>query len=181
MDPEQELVFGWMGLSPALLLDPLPTGDSLMVRVVRPDADPEAVLEEARQQLAASGSRRRRRGRNGEGRNGMADANGIADANGMADAPDVAESPVVSGAFESPVSEAIPIFEITPAPFEPLPTAVPSELVTVAVPSRRSSGRSTPTQAPVPVVAAAAAPEAELAAADAGEPRRRRRRSSAAG
>jgi len=189
MDPEQELVFGWMGLSPALLLDPLPTGDSLMVRVVRPDADPEAVLEEARQQLAASGSRRRRRGRNGEGRNGMADANGIADANGMADAPDVAESPVVSGAFESPVSEAIPIFEITPAPFEPLPSSVPSEPVSVAVPSRRSPSRSiatavpapAATAAPVPVVVAAAVPAADPAGADAGEPRRRRRRSSAAG
>ncbi|WP_216920717.1 Rne/Rng family ribonuclease [Synechococcus sp. CCAP 1479/9] len=189
MDPEQELVFGWMGLSPALLLDPLPTGDSLMVRVVRPDADPEAVLEEARQQLAASGSRRRRRGRNGEGRNGLADANGTADANGMADAPDVTESPAVSGAFESPVSEAIPIFEITPAPFEPLPSSVPSEPVSVAVPSRRSPSRSistavpapAATAAPVPVVAAAAVPAAEAAGADAGEPRRRRRRSSAAG
>ncbi len=189
MDPEQELVFGWMGLSPALLLDPLPTSDSLMVRVVRPDADPEAVLEEARQQLAASGSRRRRRGRNGEGRNGVADANGMADTNGMADAPEAAESPVVSGAFESPVSEAIPILEITPAPFEPLPSPAPSEPVSVAVPSRRSSSRSTATAvpvpavtaAPVPVEAAAAVPAADPAGADAGEPRRRRRRSSAAG
>ncbi|PSB36884.1 Rne/Rng family ribonuclease [Aphanothece minutissima] len=177
MDPEQELVYGWMGLSPALLLDPVPSGDILMVRVVRPDADPEAVLEEARQQLAASGSRRRRRGRNGEGRNGTADANG------MADAPEAVESPAAAGAFDSPVHEAIPILEITPAPFEPLPTAVPSELVTVAVPSRRSSGRSTPVAvaAPVPVAAAAAVPATDSPAADPGEPRRRRRRSSAAG
>jgi ribonuclease E len=183
MDPEQELVYGWMGLSPALLLDPLPTGDSLMVRVVRPDADPEAVLEEARQQLAASGSRRRRRGRNGEGRNGMADANG------MADTQEAAASPAASAVFDSPVPEAIPILEITPAPFEPLPTPVPSEAVSVAVPSRRSSGRSTPaavpapvaTAAPVAAVAAAAVTAADPAGADAAEPRRRRRRSSAAG
>jgi ribonuclease E len=182
MDPEQELVYGWMGLSPALLLDPVPSGDSLMVRVVRPDADPEAVIEEARQQLAASGSRRRRRGRSGEGRNGLADTNGLADA------PEAGESPAPSGAFDSPVQEAIPILEITPAPFEPLPTSVPSELVTAAVPSRRSSGRSTPVAAASPVpaaapvaVAAAAVPAADAAAAEPGEPRRRRRRSSAAG
>ncbi|MEB3323062.1 MAG: ribonuclease E, partial [Synechococcaceae cyanobacterium] len=60
MEPEQELVYGWMGLSPALLLDPVPDADQLVVRVVRPGADADAVLEEARQQLVAVGSRRRR-------------------------------------------------------------------------------------------------------------------------
>ncbi|MEB3277206.1 MAG: Rne/Rng family ribonuclease [Cyanobacteriota bacterium] len=65
MDPSQELVYGWMGLSPALLLDPQPEGDNLLVRVVRPGDDAEAVVEEARAQLAASGGRRRRRGRGG--------------------------------------------------------------------------------------------------------------------
>jgi ribonuclease E len=63
MSESQELVYGWMGLSPALLLDPAPTSDNLLVRVVRPGDDAEAVIEEARQQLAASGGRRRRRGR----------------------------------------------------------------------------------------------------------------------
>ena len=67
MEPDQELVYGWLGLNPALLLDPSPGSDNLMVRVVRPGEDPELVLEEARQQLASSGSRRRRRGRGGSG------------------------------------------------------------------------------------------------------------------
>jgi ribonuclease E len=67
MEPDQELVYGWLGLNPALLLDPSPSSDNLMVRVVRPGQDPELVLEEARQQLASSGSRRRRRGRGGSG------------------------------------------------------------------------------------------------------------------
>ena len=67
MEPDQELVYGWLGLNPALLLDPSPISDNLMVRVVRPGEDPEMVLEEARQQQASSGSRRRRRGRGGSG------------------------------------------------------------------------------------------------------------------
>lgn len=176
MDAEQELVYGWMGLSPALLLDPIPTGESLMVRVVRPDADPEAVIEEARQQLAASGSRRRRRGRNGEGRNGSAEPTESADG---FEAPDAAEAPDASEAPDH--HEVIPILEITPAPFEPEAVAAPAELVGVALPSRRSSTRSTPVAAPVPVAAAAALPEVEAAPTEAGEPRRRRRRSSASG
>ncbi|MFM7360909.1 MAG: Rne/Rng family ribonuclease, partial [Cyanobium sp.] len=32
MDDDQELVYGWLGLNPALLLDPPPSGDNLMVR-----------------------------------------------------------------------------------------------------------------------------------------------------
>jgi len=68
MQETQEKVFGWMGLSPALLLDPVPTTDNLLVRVARPGVDPETVREEARQQLATSGSRRRRRGRGGDAR-----------------------------------------------------------------------------------------------------------------
>jgi len=68
MQETQEKVFGWMGLSPALLLDPVPTTDNLLVRVARPGVDPETVREEARQQLTTSGSRRRRRGRGGDAR-----------------------------------------------------------------------------------------------------------------
>ncbi len=171
MDAEQELVYGWMGLSPALLLDPIPTGESLMVRVVRPDADPEAVIEEARQQLAASGSRRRRRGRNGEGRSGIGEAS---------EAAEVFDAPDVSVASEAPDHhEVIPILAITPAPFETEAVAEPAELVSVALPSRRSSARSTPVAAPVPVAAAAVSSSAEAAPSEAGEPRRRRRRSSA--
>ncbi len=173
MDAEQELVYGWMGLSPALLLDPIPTGESLMVRVVRPDADPEAVIEEARQQLAASGSRRRRRGRNGEGRNGSGEAPETSDASDAFEASDSSEAP--------DHHEVIPILEITPAPFEPEAVPAPAEPVAVALPSRRSSARSTPVAAPVPVAASAAPPAAEEAPSEAGEPRRRRRRSSASG
>jgi ribonuclease E len=164
MDAEQELVYGWMGLSPALLLDPVPTGESLVVRVIRPDADPEAVIEEARQQLAASGTRRRRRGRSGEGRNGTAEA------------PEAFEVFEVSDASEAPdPHDVVPILEITPAPFEPEDAPALSEIVSVALPSRRSPVRS------APVAAAAALPVAEAAPSEAGEPRRRRRRSSAAG
>ena len=68
MQETQEKVFGWMGLSPALLLDPVPATDNLLIRVARPGIDPETVREEARQQLATSGSRRRRRGRGGDAR-----------------------------------------------------------------------------------------------------------------
>ncbi|MCP9901898.1 Rne/Rng family ribonuclease [Cyanobium sp. Cruz CV13-4-11] len=176
MDAEQELVYGWMGLSPALLLDPIPTGESLMVRVVRPDADPEAVIEEARQQLAASGSRRRRRGRNGEGRNGSGEAPETPEASDASDAFEASDS------SEAPYHhEVIPILEITPAPFEPEAVPAPAEPVAVALPSRRSSARSTPVAAPVPVAASAAPPAAEEAPSEAGEPRRRRRRSSASG
>jgi ribonuclease E len=68
MQESQERVFGWMGFSPALLLDPVPATDNLLVRVARPGIDPETVREEARAQLATNGSRRRRRGRGGEAR-----------------------------------------------------------------------------------------------------------------
>jgi ribonuclease E len=162
MDPEQELVFGWMGLSPALLLDPVPSGDNLMVRVVRPDADADAVLEEARQQLAASGSRRRRRGRGGEGRNG---------------APEISEP--------AELQEVSPMLEITPAPFEtsfePATETSPFPPLPVAVAEPVASRRSKPAEA---AAAGAGAGEAEVAdggASDGGEPRRRRRRSSASG
>lgn len=68
MDEEQERVYGWLGLNPVLLLDPPPDQDNLLVRVVRPGQDAEAVLDEAREQLAASSGRRRRRGvRGGRG------------------------------------------------------------------------------------------------------------------
>ena len=70
MTPEQEEVFSTLGLNPVLLLDELPASDNLLVRVVRPGEDADAVLEEARQQLAASAGRRRRRGARGGRGNG---------------------------------------------------------------------------------------------------------------
>ena len=74
MSTEQQEVYGWLGLNPALLLETPPDSEHVLVRVVRPGEDAEAVLEDARQQLAASSGRRRRRGRGGRGsgRNGSA-------------------------------------------------------------------------------------------------------------
>ncbi len=71
MDDSQELVFGWMGLNPALLLDPpLEELENVVVKVVRPGEDAAQVLELARTELAAQGGRRRRGGRSA-GRSSM--------------------------------------------------------------------------------------------------------------
>lgn len=181
MQPEQERVYGWFGLNPALLLDPVPSGDNLVVRVVRPGDDPEEVLEQARQQMAAAGSRRRRRGRGGEGR-------GSSPTEGAADAAPEANG---HGAVDVP-SE--PMLTITPLP-EPAAVAPPAatefqELAVEAPPVRRrrrssspvaeaalsaEDGSSSAAEAPESVSATAAEAEAS------GEPRRRRRRSSASG
>jgi ribonuclease E len=186
MDPEQELVYGWLGLNPALLLDPVPAADNLVVRVVRPGEDAEAVLEEARQQLAAAGPRRRRRGRGG--------------ANGQA-----AGAPVPPAAAPMAVpTESLPVtVEITPLPVETFPSypsvaVLPDsglELVAAAaepaavngrrVRSRRRSEATATAAAAVavlPVEEASAPSDAAPAESndDASEPRRRRRRSSAA-
>ena len=183
MDEDQELVFGWMGLSPALLLDPPPATDNLMVRVVRPGVEPEDVIEEARQQLAASGSRRRRRGRGGgEGRSGGSEASSF-------------ESSADNGT-EAHAFMPIPVVEITPLPVTAFETRA-AELVTVDVPVHRATpGRGSRSGRPAAgATAVAAPPELEptlTSAADSaqdnappeddanGEPRRRRRRSSAA-
>ncbi|MCS5697848.1 Rne/Rng family ribonuclease [Cyanobium sp. FGCU-52] len=161
MDADQELVYGWMGLNPSLLLDPPPQGDHLAVRVVRPGADPETVLEEARQQFAASGSRRRRRGR-GSGDDGRS-----------------AEEAAPQG--EASHFAPIPVVEITPLPME-LPGAAPaSDVVTVEVPITRRRGggtRAAVAEAPVATAAPVATPVVEEAE-ESNEPRRRRRRSSA--
>lgn len=159
MEADQELVFGWMGLNPALLLDqPSQPLENLMVRVIRPGEDAEAVLDEARQQLAAAGGRRRRRGRGGAGTEPAASA-----------------LPVPTGA--APV-------EITPLP-EPTVFAPGQEPLSMVVGMARQepevSAVSVPaTQPPLPdgAVPAAAAPEPEQEE-ESGEPRRRRRRSSA--
>jgi ribonuclease E len=154
MDAEQEAVYGWLGLNPTLLLDEPPAGDNVVVRVVRPDADAEAVLEEARQQLASSGSRRRR-GRSGRGGGGAAWAAG----NGVAPAvePDARE-------FEA--RRPAPV-EITPLPLQ----LEPETIVTVSVPTRPPAE---PERQPLAV-----APAVEVEEED-NQPRRRRRRSSAA-
>jgi ribonuclease E len=157
MTDQQEEVYGWLGLNPVLLLDEPPESDNLMVRVVRPGADAAAVLEEARQHLAAAGSRRRRRGSRGGSRsNGRG-----AGANGDAGAAD-------RGSAER---DAAPLMvEITPLEITPLDTS----------PLEPASQMPEP-QMPEPVSTMAS----PATSADAGvdpdqEPRRRRRRSSAA-
>ncbi|WP_115019349.1 Rne/Rng family ribonuclease [Synechococcus sp. UW140] len=154
MSDDQEQVFGWLGLSPALLLENPPETDNLMVRVVRPGDSEEAVLEQARQQLATSSGRRRRRGGRGVSRgNGRSSA--ASDANGKASLPDESSAPLLVEI--TPLEATIPAVDPSPAP--------QSTLSTSAVES-----------------AAASPPEPEPAEADSGEqePRRRRRRSSAA-
>ena len=155
MTAEQQEVYGWLGLSPALLLETPPDSDNVLVRVVSPGEDPEAVLEEARQQLAASSGRRRRRGRGGRGsgRNGQS-------------AP-VAVSEKQSAVQESVSSEAEP--ETAPLMVE----ITPLEITPQVLPEPETSSVEKENGA----IAASAAekPEEELE-----EPRRRRRRSSAA-
>jgi ribonuclease E len=154
MTEQQEEVYGWLGLSPALLLEEPPESDNLLVRVVRPGEDADAVLEEARQQLAASSGRRRRRGSRGGSRGGGR-STAATDDNGSSDA--VAETS--TQADSAPLLVEITPLEITP--FEP-----------VAVVSAEPPAE--PQAEPVPVAAGSDGSE------DDQEPRRRRRRSSAA-
>ena len=167
MDAEQELVYGWLGLNPALLLDPVPAAENLVVRVVRPGEDADAVLEEARQQLAAAGPRRRRRGGRGS----------------AAPAPVLAAAPAVT---EPPLPVTV---EITPLPVESFPTVpvLPESGIQLEIESQpsdsrrgRSRTRATPAAAAVAVAEPVLEVTPEVAVDDASEPRRRRRRSSAA-
>ena len=152
MDDDQERVFGWLGLNPVLLLDPPPDNDNLLVRVVRPGEDADAVLEDARQQLAASSGRRRRRGSRGGrggGRNGST-------------APLPSPAPAAVTTDEAPLLVEITPLEVSSAQEAPTPSP------TVA-------GSAAPL--PEPVAAAVAEPEKP---AEEARPGRRRRRSSAA-
>ena len=158
MDDDQEKVYGWLGLNPVLLLDPPPETDNLMVRVVRPGEDAEAVLEEARQQLSASSGRRRRRGNRG----------GRGSARSGSSSATPAPEPVTPRAEDKPLLVEITPLEVAPLielPPEPI-TVVSSEAAPVAV---------AVTQEPVAV----AVTEPEMPAAEV-RPGRRRRRSSAA-
>ena len=160
MTPEQEEVYGTLGLNPILLLDDPPESENVMVRVVRPGEDTEAVLEQARQQLAATAGRRRRRG----GRGGRAASRG----NGGTSSSTSLETPAVSEAERPAVVEDQPLMvEITP--LEAVQTVVLDEVA------------PTPTPAPTPVTDVVVdAPKAVDEDPDPEEPRRRRRRSSAA-
>ncbi|MEB3354477.1 MAG: Rne/Rng family ribonuclease [Cyanobacteriota bacterium] len=157
MDADQEAVYGWLGLSPVLLLDQAPASENVVVRVVRPEDDAEAVLEEARQQLASSGSRRRR-GRGGRGR---ASENGSSDGDEVRDVAPRGPAPV----------------EITPLPLQ----LEPETVVTVSVPTRPPVAAEP--EGAGSVAGSEIQPEQGLEPEldDAGQPRRRRRRSSARG
>jgi ribonuclease E len=157
MDAEQELVYGWLGLNPTLLLDEPPTAENVVVRVVRPDADVDEVLEEARQQLASSGSRRRR-GRSGRGSGAAAGPSGMANGSASPRDPD-------SPDLETPQQERRPAtVEITPLPLQ----LEPETIVTVSVPTRMQAEPE-----PQPM-------EVAIEQDEDSQPRRRRRRSSAA-
>ena len=152
MDDDQEKVYGWLGLNPVLLLDPPPDTDNLLVRVVRPGEDADAVLEEARQQLAASSGRRRRRGsRGGRGAGRQASAASVSAS---------ASTPGVS-------ADAPLLVEITPL----------EGSADNAAPSDAPPPAETESKAPEPVAVAVAEPHTSPEEA---RPGRRRRRSSAA-
>ena len=153
MTPEQEEVYGTLGLNPLLLLDEPPESDNVMVRIVRPGEDADAVLEQARQQLAATAGRRRRRG--GRGGRGATRGNGASTAV-ASDAALVEIAPLTDQAVANTVENQPLMVEITP-------------LVVTEV--------SEPTPAPVAVETEAAV---EASEPEVDEPRRRRRRSSAA-
>ena len=164
MTDEQEQVFGWLGLSPALLLESPPEADNVMVRVVRPGESEEQVLEEARQQIAASAGRRRRRGGRGGRGSGRSGSGGDTPSKAT---PAVEETPSAPLLVEITPLEATlsstpePSLTITPEPITPEPSPEP-----VGVTALTESD-------------AASSPAANADAPDQ-EPRRRRRRSSAA-
>ena len=164
MTDEQEQVFGWLGLSPALLLESPPEADNVMVRVVRPGESEEQVLEEARQQIAASAGRRRRRGGRGGRGSGRSGSGGDIPSKAT---PAVEETPSAPLLVEITPLEATlsstpePLLTITPEPITPEPSPEP-----VGVMALTDSD-------------AASSPAANADAPDQ-EPRRRRRRSSAA-
>ena len=147
------------------------------MRVVRPGLDAELVLEEARQQLAASGTRRRR-GRGGRGGAGLTSQEQSGEEPG-------AEAPVqIRAQRELPA-----MVEITPLPEDlhpetvvtvSVPTVVSIAPPEVELPARRGRTRSLAVSngsKPAATKATLAVAEPELD--EAGEPRRRRRRSSA--
>lgn len=144
MDDTQELVYGWMGLSPALLADPPPADrNNVIVRVVRPGMESAELLAEARQELSSSGGRRRRRGRGGgEGRqNGAARS----DEGSLEPLPMVAITPLEI--FDHPIDdeptvavETVAVAAAIPQEAEPEAEAEPEEVE--AGPGRRRRRRS---------------------------------------
>ena len=168
MDEDEEQVYGWLGLNPALLLDTQPELDNLMVRVVRPGEDAEQVLEQARQQMSANAGRRRRRGPRGNGRSaGTGSGRPAASAGGDDSAPTTIVTPLEPDDQSQPL-----LVEITPLLETPLPVMSPEpEAVSV----------SEPVSVSISEPVASSEPEVSHEPADTSEsrPGRRRRRASA--
>jgi ribonuclease E len=144
--------------------------------------DAELVLEQARQQLAASGTRRRR-GRGGRGGAGLTSQEHVSQ--GQSGEEPGAEAPVqIRSQRELPA-----MVEITPLPeaHQPetvvtvsVPTVVSIDPPEVELPARRGRTRSSAaSNGSDPAAAKATLAVAEPELDEAGEPRRRRRRSSA--
>jgi ribonuclease E len=176
MQPDQELVYGWMGLSPTLLLDSPPSnGDDVVVRVVRPDADAEAVLAEARQQLSSGGTRRRRRGRGG----GEVRGNGAAESGSPPARPE-------TQALSTGIDSDLTVVDILPIPVGSFAAVSPMPINLEVPLSLTSHGRAAAqglAESPAPdselVPAGGATTPISEEEAETGDPRRRRRRSSA--
>ena len=170
MDEDEEQVYGWLGLNPALLLESQPELDNLMVRVVRPGEDAEQVLEQARQQMSANAGRRRRRGPRGNGRGaGTGSGRSAASAGGDDSAPTTIVTPL------EPDENAQPLLvEITPLIETPLPVMSPEpEVVSVSEPVSVSISESVASSQPE------VSPDPEPADTSEARPGRRRRRASA--
>jgi len=168
MDEDEEQVYGWLGLNPALLLESQPELDNLMVRVVRPGEDAEQVLEQARQQMSANAGRRRRRGPRGNGRStGTGSGRPSASAGGDDSGPTTVVTPSEQDDFSQPL-----LVEITPLIETPVPVMSP-EPVAVSVAEPVSVSISEPVVSAEPEVIAEPADTSES------RPGRRRRRSSA--
>ncbi|QNJ24811.1 ribonuclease E [Synechococcus sp. SYN20] len=170
MDEDEEQVYGWLGLNPALLLESQPELDNLMVRVVRPGEDAEQVLEQARQQMSANAGRRRRRGPRGNGRGaGTGSGRSAASAGGDDSAPTTVVTPLEQDVNAQPL-----LVEITPLIETPLPVMSPEpEVVSVSEPV--SVSISEPVASSQPEVS----PDPEPADTSEARPGRRRRRASA--
>ena len=167
MTPEQEEVFSTLGLNPVLLLDESPASDNLLVRVVRPGEDADAVLEEARQQLAASSGRRRRRGARGGRGNGRGTV--------------AAESaPPVSLLASTSVDPDKDVAPVAVAPVEVAPVEVAPLMVEIT-PLESVQPEPSPSPATVSLEPSVSAETSASPAIEEEEPRRRRRRRSAAG
>jgi ribonuclease E len=168
MDEDEEQVYGWLGLNPALLLDSQPELDNLMVRVVRPGEDAEQVLEQARQQMLANAGRRRRRGPRGNGRSaGTGSGRSAASSAGG----DVSAPTTVVNPLEHDHSQPL-LVEITPLIETPLPVISHApEAVSVSQPVSVSISE--------PVAGSESEVSPESVDTSESRPGRRRRRASA--